>query len=271
MIELEVSAHRTHLAGRILPVAWPLAWTEAKLLLRHPLHLLGVALYVFTFFADLGGGLREAYSWITNTIALVWGVPTFFAAHLVATAHRRAGGDELLAALPEQRQRRTAASLLAAVAPFGVACVAQAMAAAYYALAPVNVERFPLAAELVAGPLCVLGAGLLGVMVARWAPWPGAPLLAMVALFAFNLRLRGDAIWYGFYIEFARWGPVPDSPLGWGFIDGSANWHAAYLLALCLLAASAALAREPRRRVTWLGISLLLGASVVATGLAQLP
>ncbi|WP_344087192.1 hypothetical protein [Luedemannella helvata] len=259
------------MVGRTMPVLWPLALAEANLLLRHPLHLLGAALYVFTFFADLGGSQREAYSWITNTVAIVWGVPTFFAAHLVATAHRRAGGDELLAALPDERQRRTAASLLAAVAPFLVACVAQAMAAAYYALAPVEVERFPLPAELLAGPLCVLGAGLLGVMVSRWAPWPGAPLLAMVVLFAFNLRLRGDAMWLGFYVEFARWGPEPDSPGGWGFIDGSANWHAAYLLALCLLAGAGALAREPRWRGRWVGVGLLCGVAVVATGWAQLP
>ncbi|GES22744.1 hypothetical protein Aple_056430 [Acrocarpospora pleiomorpha] len=32
-------------------------------------------------------------------------------------------------------------------------------------------ERFPTVFELALGPLCVLGAGLLGVASARWLPW----------------------------------------------------------------------------------------------------
>ncbi|NUR83328.1 MAG: hypothetical protein HOY71_04485, partial [Nonomuraea sp.] len=125
-------------AGRVTA----LALAEARRVLLHPLTLVGLALYAFAVF-DSGWGPRPAYSALTSSLVLPFGVPVFFAAVLVASSSRRAGADEMLAPTPVTREERTAASCLAALGPFLLAGTVQAITAAAYVVADVQLERFP--------------------------------------------------------------------------------------------------------------------------------
>ncbi|WP_214106291.1 hypothetical protein [Acrocarpospora catenulata] len=254
-----------------LPV---LALTEARRLLRHPLTLLGFALFALSVVTEVGDywGPRPAFSLITNGMVLWLGVLVFFAAELVASASRRAGGDELLGVLPTSRTRRTAASCLAALGPFLVACLVQAMLCAGYAVWEVPLERPPTIFELASGPLCVLGAGVLGVASARWLPWRGSSMLVMVALILYN-NIGDEATGrhlLGFYAELPIWGQWPYRAAK-GFHPGNTDWHAVYLLALCLGAGALAMLRDSPRRWFWLGAGALTLVLAVVAGWAQLP
>ncbi len=122
---------------------------------------------------------------------------------------------------------------------------------------------------MLTGPLSVLGGGLLGVMVARWAPWPGAAALVMVALVTVHISLPERLRLLGAYVEFARWG---EPSWAWaGVIDGSRGWHAIYLLALCGMAATGALLVDARRRMPVLLLGAVLTGCAVVAGWAQLP
>ncbi|MFI7105994.1 hypothetical protein ACIBK9_06780 [Nonomuraea sp. NPDC050227] len=263
--ELENGAGPAHL----LP---SLALAETRRLMLHPLAITGLVLHLIGL-AATEWAPRPAYSALTNALVLPLGVPLFFAAVLTASATRRAGTDELLAATPAGRDLRTAASCLAALGPFLLACAMQAVMAAVYAVAGVELERFPSLYEIGAGPLCVLGAGTLGVAVARWLPWPGASVLVMLVLIAVNgvvEPLHSTLTMLGFYVEFARWGPPPYLEAV-GFVAGSPDWHALYLLALSLGAGALAMIRDAARRWLWLGVGAALVAIAAVAATRQLP
>lgn len=262
----------SHAGPRPLDRLAALALAEARRLLRHPLTLLGLAAYVYSVLVS-GWAPRPAFSTLTSALVLPFAVPVFFAAALVASSSRRAGADEMLAAAPATREQRTAAACLAALGPFLLAGTLQAILAATYVVADVELERFPTLYEIAAGPLCALGAGLLGVAAARWLPWPGASTLVMLALIAANQvtePLHDRVAMLGFYVEFARWGHWPYQD-ALGFIPGSPAWHALYLLALSLGAGALAMLRDTRRRGLWAGAGAVLAVIAVAAGVWQLP
>ncbi|MDP9429695.1 MAG: hypothetical protein M3Q47_12820 [Actinomycetota bacterium] len=137
-----------------------------------------------------------------------------------------------------------------------------------FSAAGLLLHRPPLL-EVVTVPLSVLGGGLLGVLVARWARFPGAALLVMVGLVAFHIQLRGDRLLLGAYVEFARWGETTNE---WaGVIDGSRAWHAVYLIGLCSMAAIGALLVDARRKLPVLLLGVALTAVTALAGSAQLP
>ncbi|SEM62391.1 hypothetical protein SAMN05660976_05642 [Nonomuraea pusilla] len=252
--------------------------SEAGRLLRHPLHLLGAALWALAVAPDAWDGPRPAFSALTAPMTLFWGVPVFFAAALVTSAARRAGAEELLGVLPRGRADRTAALCLAASGPFAAGAAAQALLSALYVATGNELERFPTVAELACGPLALLGAGLLGIAVARWAPVPGAPALAAVVLTSFNLVVNaagsgdGAGPYYllGFYADFAVWGPAPSLAAA-GFNLGSTGWHAAYLLGLCAGAGALAMLADSPRRLPWLAVGAAASLATLLTGTWQLP
>lgn len=252
---------------RVVP---PLAWNETWRLLRHPLTLLGLVLWILRVVSDGWAGPRPAFAALTSEMTIFWGVPVFFAANLVAGATRVA--EETLSVVPCDRQRRTAALCLAALGPFALACVAQALLAGLYVVTGNKLERFPFLAELSTGPLNVLGACLLGVAVARWLPWPGASVLVMLALMASNKIMldHGGQYMLGLYLDFTIWGPAPSlAPAG--FIPGHAGPHALYLLSLAIGAGALAMLRDGSRRELWLGAGAVAVLCAVVTGVWQLP
>lgn len=121
------------------------------------------------------------------------------------------------------------------------------------------------------GPVTVLGGALTGVMVARWVPWTGGGVVAVVALVAFNLWTNpGDPVHatFGMAHSWARWAPEG----AWaGLVPGSPTWHVVYLLGLCGCAAAAALLRTAPAKLPVLAGGAVCALVAAAGGLAQLP
>jgi len=251
-----------------VPVWVVLGGTEVRRLVRHPVFLGCLAFIAITAGVDLRPGPREAYSVVTGVVTFFVGPFTFFAANLLNSRDRRHGTEEWLSALPAGRQQRTAAALVACIGPVAVGTLLTLVAYVGFGAAGLFVhEPHPL--ELLTAPLGVLGGGLLGVMVARWAPWPGAAALVMVALVAVHVSLPERFMLLGAYVEFARWGETTSE---WaGVIDGSRDWHVVYLAALCAMAAIGALLVDARRRLPVLAVGGAVTACAVVAGWAQLP
>jgi hypothetical protein len=231
---------------------------------------------LLVYFALIGGvdaagqvGLpsRETAQDFLGIVGLLWfGPATFFAANLVASSARRGHADSQLAAAPTGAQARTFAICLAVLGP---AAVAAGFAAVLWLVehAGTTLDGAQGPGELAALPLCTLGAGLLGVAVARWLPWRGAALLVMLALVAWVVAVgnRDDLRWIG------PWSVSQgffDDP---GLAAGSQGWHAVYLLGLGLLAAVAALLRYPSHRRPLLALGAALWIGTLAACWAQLP
>ncbi len=250
------------------PVWVVLGATEVRRLVRHPVFLGCLAFIAITAGVELRPGPREAYFFVTGVVTFFVGPFTFFAANLLGSRDRRHGTEEWLSALPAGRQQRTAAALLACIGPVAVGTLLTLVAYVGFSAAGLFV-REPHPLELLTAPLGVLGGGLLGVMVARWAPWPGAAALVMVALVAVHVSLPERFRLLGAYVEFARWGETNSE---WaGVIDGSRGWHVVYLAALCAMAATAALLVDARRRLPVLAVGGVLTACAALAGWAQLP
>lgn len=156
---------------------------EAWRMLRHPVYVLAV---VGLIAAGSEGPMRDArfVAQQAGQGTLTYGaLATLFAANLVASSARRTGAAAQLGAVPLDPQLRTASVCLGVLA--GPVALAGLLTAA---LAWIERDLGPAAATEYRGqygvhhgweyaqlPLIWLGAGLLGVAVARWLPWPGAP------------------------------------------------------------------------------------------------
>jgi hypothetical protein len=265
-------AERTRQAGAVRPVWLLLGATELVRLLRHPAFLGGVVFLLVT--TGLGGALegtpgpRQAYSDLTSTGILVLGPVTFFAANLLASRDLRSRSLEWLSSAPTPRRHRTIAALVATGGPVAVAGLLLVLG--YLAFSGLGwLSLAPNALELVTVPLSVLGSGLLGVLVARWLPWPGCAAAVAVTLVAAHVALPERWTLLGSYVEFASWG---DTPSEWaGVIDGSRTWHVVYLLALCAMAATGALLADARRQRPVLAVGGALTTLALLAGWAQLP
>jgi hypothetical protein len=121
-------------------------------------------------------------------------------------------------------------------------------------------------------PAIVLGAGLLGIAVARWLPWPGAlPLVAVVLwLGTISMTQMSETDEMHGRTWFALWpvwadgaaGMLPRQPLD------QEMWHLTYLLGLGVLAGLAALLRTPGpRRALWLSAGVTATVTAFASWL----
>ena len=251
-----------------LPVWAVLGITETRRLVLHPVLLGGLALVAVTAGLERELGPRPAYSMITSAGIFFIGPFTFFAANLLASRDRRHGSEEWLSSLPAPRQARTAATQVACAGQAVVAAVLLTIVFAAFSAAGLLPHEPPVL-EMGTVPLAVLGGGLLGVMVARWAPFPGAAALVMVGLVVAHIRLGEDWPLLGAYVEFARWGVTTNEWVG--VIEGSRGWHVVYLAALCAMAAIGALLVDSRRKLPVFLVGILVTALAVLAGWAQLP
>ena len=257
--------------ARRSPVPTSLAAFQAVRLLRHPLSLAGFALTVVVVVLSSRQSPQDAFSAVTSSPTFYYGVPVFFAANLVASRERRAHSDELLAPTATSEQRRTAAMLTATLAP--AAAVAVLVVVVHAVLLAghryVEVPGFWYMAQV---PVTVLGAGLLGVAVARWFPVRGASFVVMVALVAWDVWTSNHPYTVrllGLYVEWPSYGVTTE----WaGVFPGSPALHVVYLAALCGLAAvGAMLPGSGRRRVPLLALGGLLVVLAGVAGTVQLP
>ena len=198
-------------------------------------------------------------------VVFLLAVPAYFAVNLVATSGRRNGVDDWTAGLPLSPFHRTVAMLLAAVVPAALSVVASLVW-----LASGGAETgLPLLWQHLVSPwVAVLGAGLLGVAVSRLLPWPGMPLVVLVAVVTANFWIAGRWTYLGAYVDFVRWTDQDVIPAR---EPGSAGWHLTYLLALCALAAAGALLPVTRRRWLPFAAGAVAGVVVLVAGYLQLP
>jgi hypothetical protein len=246
-----------------------LAKREAGRTARHPVYLVLLLYFILLFSVEAaasGHPARQTVREVITALGLLWvGPATFFAANLIASSARRAHAEPQLAATPISAQTRTFALCLGVLGP---TAVATGVATVVWLLehADDTLDRAQSPAELAAIPLCALGGGLLGVAVAGWLPWRGAPLIVLFALIAWVVAVldHGNLRWT------APWTMSPEYG-GEVQLAGSHVWHAVYLLGLGLLAAVAALLRYPSHRRPLLALGAALWLGTLAACWAQLP
>jgi hypothetical protein len=265
-------------AGRSTLLA--LARAEARRYARHPLFLMAVGLLLLSMVEGVrqqeqnGSPMNGAL-----LIAFLLGVFGFVVAHRLTTSVRRAG--DLVSTTPVGSQQRTVGMLFACLVPAAAGSVFMVYMLVSMAIWPpvglpadAHVAWFRdesdlavLATLIALGPVAALGGPLLGVAVARWAPFRGSALVGVVTLVFLTALPSGSSLpwrvlppWPTLYDEHANdREQLTDSSL---IPDVAQGWVLVYLLCLCGLAVVAALLRDPphRRALLWVGGALALGA-----------
>jgi hypothetical protein len=184
-----------------------------------------------------------------------------FAANLVASGARRGRAEEMLNVAPTTDSRRTLAMSLGVALP--LAAAGAVAAGAMVLIASVNdipPDELQTAGELAQLPFILAGAGLLGVLAARWLPFAGGVVIMFIAATMGALLVFGrfDAgVWWMWWstednLENRPAVTVPGHP-----------WlHAAYLAGLCACAAVAAVYRD---RTHWRQLAIVGGPVLAAT------
>jgi hypothetical protein len=259
-----------------------LARADARRFARHPLFIVPCVVLVGSAVADLvehRGGTNPMVD--TMTTAFLLGVFGFVVAHRLTTSLRRT--SELAGTVPIDQQTRTLSMCLACLVPAaaGTACaVYMIIANAIWPpegippSAPVTwFGDYPavdvLAALLAMGPLATLGGPLLGVAVARWAPFRGSALLGVVVLIVATAIPASDERGGAERLASA-WPILTDEHVVNGrnlystFVtDIEPIWAFGWVLCLCGLAVVAALLRDPPHRR-----ALLIAGAVLTVGAA---
>jgi hypothetical protein len=250
-----------------------LARSEAGRLLRHPVMLVGFALWVAVTADSLRDEIMvvQAFELVTGSTSFFPGVPAVLAAHMVATRDVRAGTVELLTSAPVRVEARVRALLLASFVPAAAALLLNAALTVTLLLRDEFVE-VPSVWHVAQGPLTVLGACLLGTMIGVWAPSPVAPVVSMVTLVAAHVVVaeRGAAQLFGPAVFWSDWG-IFDGSVWVGLVPGSAPWHLAYVAGLCALAAAGAMVPVATRRGPVVALGLAAMVVTAVAGVAQLP
>jgi hypothetical protein len=271
-------------ATALTPAARQLGAVEGRRILRHPVYTSAV-LFCAAYTAetlvnhDAGPPANAAYAIVLLSFLLVYAPVTLVAANRVAagTYRRRVRGP--LDATPVDERQRTVAAMLGLLrGPVLVGLVVGLVVFVLGAFAdPATadrlvavIQRSPL--DYLQLPALVLGAGLLGIAVARWLPRPGVlPLVAIVLVLGF-LALYQDTrtdlvrgrVWFELWPVwlFSSKGLLPRQPLG------QEMWHLAYLLGLSTLAGIAALLRsDGPHRTLWANAGVAAAVTAVAAWL----
>lgn len=241
-----------------------LARIEGRRLLRSPLVLVGVGLMLLALFGD-GPWVSSIDSTAADAafMSLLVAAMTLVASNLAAQRGRRSGAEELFAATPAQPRSRTGAHLLAVIWPAALSVVIPVLVvvtASFYGRPDLSDL-----ADLAVGPLLVVGAGVLGVMLARWAPTPVAGPLACVAIIALEAFLTSPVVITSGWRYMAFWFDAGDIDL---LPPRPALWHVVYLLALIAMAVVGSLLRHGLRlRLAVAGVVAI--AVMVTSAVAQ--
>ena len=259
-----------------------LALADARRFARHPVFLFSCAV-MLTFIAVGLAKQQMIDVGVEGTVvpAFFVGVFCFVPAHRLTTSLRRSG--DLADTAPVGIQRRTASMCLACLVPMSLGAVCVVVMVVLGAVWPPHMPNdgrvawfgyetnVTIWAVLISNVLlATLGGPLLGVAVARWAPFRGSALLGVVGLLIGTMMLLGlPSPWYGV----APWVIFNDEHLSNGTYEStwvvdaiSPVWNCGYVAALCGLAVVAAMLRGSDRRKPWLAV----GAAIAVFGLVCL-
>jgi hypothetical protein len=257
-----------------------LGGVEARRMVRHPAYPVGLV-YVAVFLVaaltgdDVAPWANTAYITVFLCLFLIYAPVTIIVANRIAAATYRRRVREVLDGTPVQSRERTVGVMLGLLR--GPVLVGLAGAAVLFLLqqftsadVAANNRVVPRVGwDYLQLPVLVLGAGLLGIAVARWLPWPGVmPVVVLivwigtVAMYAYTAgTVAPTRAWFALWPVWvaSQDGLLPQQPLD------REMWHLVYLLGLGCLAGIAALLRTdgPRR-----GLWIAAAGTAVLTGLA---
>ena len=287
-----MTALRTHAgvpAAAAAPALRTLALADARRFATHPLFLAAGAVLVVTLAIGLVRREVVTVSSLEGVVgpAFLIGVFGFVVAHRLTTSLRRT--EDVARTTPTSALRRTASLCLACLVPAGAGALVLASLLVFGAIWPPepvppgrtvawfgDQPTVPMLASLIASlVLACLGGPLLGVAVARWAPFRGSALLGVVLLVVGSAY--GDALpepwfaispWFNFSASHVTDGVFQESWLREGVVQ---VWECVYYLCLCGLAVVAALLRDAgeRRRALLMAGSFLAAGAVVSVALAM--
>jgi hypothetical protein len=259
-----------------------LAAVEARRYARHPLFLIGVALLIYLTATESYAGFDARSGGSTFIPAFSLGVLGMFVAY--GLTRSMAHSTEAVDTAPADGITRTAALCLACLVPGAVALawvawsyMAMSLWSATESAAISPVER---AAIFAAAVVYAVGGPLVGVMVGRWTRFPGAGLLAAVALVGWSVLAGGGGLampasrlsnLVRLSNPFTMWDSSdgPGEPL-W-IAGGSPVWYLLYITLLCGLAATMAMLHEAsgRQRSRLVRVLVILATlAITSLGLA---
>jgi hypothetical protein len=200
----------------------PLIGREVRRLIRHPvLWLAPVVVVAATAVETPSTGRTAGYMYGTIFVAVAFFAPiiVLFAANLVASSARRSRADEMLSVTPTTDTRRTWAMSLGIALPLaGIGAIGAGAMALIDSVNDIPPEDLLSAGELAQLPFVLAGAGLLGVLAARWLPFAGGALITFVAATLGGVILFGrfdSGIWWMWWTTettLADRPPVPGHP-----------------------------------------------------------
>lgn len=235
---------------------------EARRLGRHPvLWLVPVVVIVTTAVDGASDGRTAGYWYSTIFVDVAFFAPMFvlFAANLVASGARRSRAEEMLNVTPTSDTRRTWAMSLGIALPLaGVGAIAAGAMALIDSVNDIPPKDLQTAGELAQLPFVLAGAGLLGVLAARWLPFAGGVVIMFVAATLGGVVLFGrfDAgIWW-------MWWSTETPFEGRAAVPGEPWLHVAYLAGLCACATVAAVYRD---RTQWRRLAIVGAPALAAT------
>lgn len=237
---------------------------EIRRFARHRVLWLIPVIVVVTSGLDSASDGRNAGYWygtVFTAVAFFGPIIALFPANLVASNARRSRAEEVLGVTPTSDPRRTLAMSLGIALPLAaVGAVAAGAMAVIDSVSTVAPDDRLSAGELAQLPFILAGAGLLGVLAARWLPFAGGAFITFVAatLGALVVFRRFDSgIWWMWW---STSGGFEDEPRV--VVDGEPWLHAAYLFGLCVCAVVAAVYRD---RTRWRQLVLVGGPVLAAT------
>jgi hypothetical protein len=265
---------------------WALARIEAKRYAKHPLFLIGAGLATLCSAGEFGP-VELDYHVIPSFFIGVLGI--IVAARLTASTERSA---QLVDAAPVTQTARTVAMCLACAVPATAGLVIVLMHRLFVMADPIPTYLYGtygatdrLAITVIVPVIACAGGPLLGIAVARWLRFPGAALLAVIAVLFWSgvtaYVSSQSSMDSGSLFARVLHMLTPYTAYGSGNSDssqvstvmtsftGSPGWFAVWSLALCGLAAAAALwcgaVGETRRTV---GRAFIVMAAIALVALA---
>lgn len=258
----------------------PLARREAWRLVTSP------AILVMGVYFLLIGGVGAIQDWrdlvdrahlaefLAYVCLLLLGPVTYISAHLVASSARRSGAGSQLEAAPSSPRRRDLALCMGVlVGPAGVA-LGLALLGAWVSsgVALTDPDGSTVVdwsiTDVAQVPAMVLGAGILGVALARWLRFPGSLLVGFLGMCVLTLWMMAPPLpanrpWFSWF-AIISWFSDVDAALA---PARALAWHTAYLLAWSWIGVCAVALHHPGGRRRWLlglgaGVLMLAGAGV---------
>lgn len=262
------------------PAFRALVRTESRRFARHPLVLLGFVLTAVSLATTVRAASTDLLAGAGFFPALLLGVLPMVAAYRLAGSTRPS--EEALAAAPVSGAARTAAVCMACLVPAAAGAVwlvLTLVAVRVWPPAPWmygelgSVERVVvLATESV---VAALGGALLGVAAGRWLRFPGGVVVVLLAVLGWvslgiSVSLDGapSTVARAVHLSapFTFFADVPGTYPAIDTWPGSPTAYLVYLLALCGLAAAAAVLHDAqgalRSRLLRIGAGVLVVAVV---------